>query len=614
MKIVKYFFQDIPEKGEKAFKRFYLPLTVSMVSTFFVIFLLYEEKFFSGRFYSVENMAMALYLGVPVLLTTFLVAEYYKLNQMLKCIFGLSILAAVIFYYFSLPEKFLVTDTIRFILLSVFSFMTLFSFPIFLKKDRFVTRKIALFLYQRMMFAVIVAVLVYAGLSFAVYAIQLLFIPGWNDSFRLTSAIFAVSSGIIAPWVVMAGIPEIEKISEVEVVEKAAALISKFVFIPVVLFYLVILYLYFGKVLFFEELPKGMTSYLILSFCTAGSITYSIILEESKRAQKGITAMYEKWFYRTVFPLLFLLWYAIWKRTDDYGITEKRYILIVLSILLTTWASYFIFSKRKNIVIIPLLTSIVSIFISFGPWGMFETSYRSQKTRIIEILEKNLLLENGKIIPSTKDVSFEDRKNLGSALLYIETRWGLNRISEIIPENANISTTPQKYLSRYSGESSNTFKLMKWMGLKYVREWDNVENSESFSFYLNPRNGYAIKGPFDAMVSGTCPTYEHEKKEGTPKSGIRTEFDKECKVLKIMNDNGMIFELDLLPVIKKMNEKTDKTNYNLSVDQLSHNYENDSVTATVLITQAHGRLKSEKENSTISNISVSVYYFLKIQE
>ncbi|HOB70393.1 MAG TPA: hypothetical protein PKM18_01280, partial [bacterium] len=75
-----------------------------------------------------------------------------------------------------------------------------------------------------------------------------------------------------------------------------------------------------------------------------------------------------------------------------------------------------------------------------------------------------------------------------------------------------------------------------------------------------------------------------------------------------------IFELDLLPVIKKMNEKTDKTNYNLSVDQLSHNYENDSVTATVLITQAHGRLKSEKENSTISNISVSVYYFLKIQE
>ena len=32
MKIVKYFFQDIPEKGEKAFKRFYLPLTVSIAA------------------------------------------------------------------------------------------------------------------------------------------------------------------------------------------------------------------------------------------------------------------------------------------------------------------------------------------------------------------------------------------------------------------------------------------------------------------------------------------------------------------------------------------------------------------------------------------------------
>ncbi|HQI03960.1 MAG TPA: hypothetical protein PL195_01730 [bacterium] len=76
----------------------------------------------------------------------------------------------------------------------------------------------------------------------------------------------------------------------------------------------------------------------------------------------------------------------------------------------------------------------------------------------------------------------------------------------------------------------------------------------------------------------------------------------------------MAFELDLLPMIKKMYEKTDKTNYNLSVDELSHNYENDSVTATVLIAQAHGRFNSEKENSTVSSITVDVYYLLKNKE
>jgi hypothetical protein len=611
MKIVKYFFQDIPEKGEKAFKRFYLPLTVSIAASVFSIFLIYKDKFLTERVYQIENMIIVLFLGVPVLVTIFLVAEFFKLDQKFKCISGLTTLGILLAYYFSLPDNFLVVDTIRLVLLSVFSLLSMFAFPVIIKADRYLTRKFALFLYQRMAFAAIVALLVYGGLSFAVYAIQILFIPGWHDSFRLTSAVFAASSGIIAPWVVMAGIPEIEKISEVEVVEKAASLISKFVFIPVVLFYLVILYIYFGKVLFFEELPKGMTSYLILSFCGAGSITYSIILEESKKAQKGITVFFEKWFYRTVFPLLFLLWYAIWKRTDDYGITEKRYILIVFSTLLTIWALYFIFSRSKNVVIIPLLTALTSILISFGPWGVFETSFRSQRARIIEILEKNQLIEDGKIVPAKKEISFEDRKNLSSAFIYIENRWGLQRLSDIIPETAEISGKPQRFLTRYGGENSSTFKLMKWMNLKYANEWETEETSERFNLYLNPRNGYLIEGPFDGMVSGTCPVYEYEKKDDIQHKDLRIEFVNECRTIKIINKSSIIYEKDIVPVIKEMTQKTDKTNYNLSVDKLSYTDENDSVKVTVLFNQAYGSLNLEKGTSTISNITVSVYYLLK---
>ena len=488
----------------------------------------------------------------------------------------------------------------------------MFAFPVMIKADRYLTRKFALFLYQRMAFAVIVAVLVYAGLSFAVYAIQMLFIPGWKDSFRLTSAIFAASSGIIAPWVVMAGIPEIEKISEVEVVEKAAALISKFVFIPVVLFYLVILYLYFGKVLFFEELPKGMTSYLILSFCTAGSITYSIILEESKKAQKGITVFFEKWFYRTVFPLLFLLWYAIWKRTDDYGITEKRYILIVLSSLLTVWAVYFIFSKSKNVVIIPLLTALTSILISFGPWGVFETSYRSQKTRIIEILEKNQLIENGKIIPSTKDVSFEDRKNLSSAFIYIENRWGLKRLFDIIPEKADISGTPQRFYARYSGERSSSFKLMKWMNIKYASEWETEKSSESFNFYLNNRDDYTITGPFDALIFTTCPKYsKHEKKEKEFQN-FRTEFSSDCKILTIYEKDEKRYEKDLSEVIEMLAKNLDKTDgYNMTVDQITFSESSDPINVHIVFTQAYGTFNSSGKVEKINNLALYIYYQLK---
>jgi len=611
MKIVKYFFQDIPEKGEKAFKRFYLPLTVSIAASVFSIFLIYKDKFLTERVYQIENMIIVLFLGVPVLVTIFLVAEFFKLDQKFKCISGLTTLGILLAYYFSLPDNFLVVDTIRLVLLSVFSFLSMFAFPVIIKADRYLTRKFALFLYQRMAFAAIVALLVYGGLSFAVYAIQILFIPGWHDSFRLTGAVFAASSGIIAPWVVMAGIPEIEKISEVEVVEKAASLISKFVFIPVVLFYLVILYIYFGKVLFFEELPKGMTSYLILSFCGAGSITYSIILEESKKAQKGITVFFEKWFYRTVFPLLFLLWYAIWKRTDDYGITEKRYILIVFSTLLTIWALYFIFSRSKNVVIIPLLTALTSILISFGPWGVFETSFRSQRARIIEILEKNQLIEDGKIVPAKQEISFEDRKNLSSAFIYIENRWGLQRLSDIIPETAEISGKPQRFSTRYGGENSSTFKLMKWMNLKYVREWDSIENSESFSFYLNQRNGYTVAGPFDGMTLETCPKYGAEKESAPEKTGVRAQLSENCTTLKIVDDSGTLYEKELVSILKTFSQTTGQNTNNLSAEELSYKDENESIKVTIIFINAYGRFNPEKEISTVSNITVSVYYLLK---
>jgi hypothetical protein len=612
MKIVKYFFQDIPEKGEKAFKRFYLPLTVSIAASVFSIFLIYKDKFLTERAYQIENMILVLFLGVPFLVTVFLISEYFKFDQKFKCISGLTTIGLLITYYFSLPDNFLVVDTTRFVLISVFSFLSLFAFPSIIKADRYLTRKFALFLYQRMAFAAIVAILVYAGLSFAVYAIQILFIPDWHDSFRLTSAIFAASSGIIAPWVVMSGIPEIEKISEAEVVEKAAALISKFVFIPVVLFYLVILYIYFGKVLFFEELPKGMTSYLILSFCGAGSITYSIILEESKKAQKGITVFFEKWFYRTVFPLLFLLWYAIWKRTDDYGITEKRYILIVFSTLLTVWAVYFVLSRSKNVVVIPLFTALTSIFISFGPWGVFETSYRSQKTRIIEILEKNQLLENGKIIPATKEISFEDRKNLSSAFIYIENRWGLKRLSDIIPEKADISGTPQRFYARYTGESSSSFKLMKWMNIKYASEWETEKSSESFNFYLNNRDDYTITGPFDALIFTTCPKYsKHEKKEKEFQN-FRTEFSSDCKILTIYEKDEKRYEKDLSEVIEMLAKNLDKTDgYNMTVDQITFSESSDPVNVHIVFTQAYGTFNSSGKVEKINNLALYIYYQLK---
>lgn len=612
MKIMKFFFQDVPEAGEKTFKRFYLPLTISFISAVFAIVLIYLDKFTTDKLYPVENMILVLLLGLPVLGTVFLVAEKFNFSQKIKCLSGFIVLGVLFVYYFFLPEKFFSMDILRYVLFSFASVFTFFSFPVFLKADRYIFRKISLFFLNRALFSVVASYLIFGGLAFAIGAIQILFIPGWNDSYRLIMSIYSACSLIIAPWIFFAGIPEIEKITEVEVSEKFISIISKFIFIPVVLFYLVILYLYFGKVLFFEELPKGMTSYLILSFCSAGILTYFLILEESKNIGKGICRFFEKWFFRSVLPLTFLLWYAIWKRTDDYGITEKRYILITLAVLLTIWTVYFIFSKGKNTLVLFLSTLLAAIIISFGPWGIFETSYRSQKSRLFEILERNQLIENGTIVKAKGEISFADRKNLSSVLIFIEDRWGLKRLGSLIPAESQTSGNrpAERNFVRYNQQNSDSFNLMKWMGIKFVTEWENEKTAESFNFYLNNRDDYTITGPFDALIFASCPKYaQHGKKEPDKPQSFKAEFSNNCRTLTIFENNEKKYEKDLFPVIEKLSKNYDKTNsYNMTVDKLTFSENTDPVNVHIVFTQAYGNFNSSGKVEKLNSVAVFIYF------
>lgn len=611
MKVMKFFFQDVPESGEKTFKRFYLPLTVSFMAGALSIFLIYFEKFSTERIYSIENMALALGPGVPLIGTVFLAAEKFGLEQRKKCISGLLALALVIIYYFTLPQKFHSMDIMRYVLLSISSVFMFLSFPLFFRADRYTFRKMSFFMMNRAVFSIVASYLVFGGLSFAIGAIQILFVPDWKDSYRLIMSIFSASSLIIAPWIFFAGIPEVEKLTSVEPPEKANSILSKFIFIPVVLFYLVILYIYFGKVLFFEELPKGMTSYLILSFCGAGTVTYFFILEESKNAGKGISSFFEKWFFRSVLPLTLLLWYAIWKRTDDYGITEKRYILIVLAVLLTVWTLYFILSKGKNIIFVSISMALVPLFISFGPWGIFETSYRSQESRLIEILEKNSLIENGVIIKAKGDIPFQDRKNLSSILIYIEDRWGLSRLGELVPAEAVAGkgdTNSRGYL-RYNYHNSASSALLTWMGLKFVSEWENEKNALSFNFYLNNRNDYTVEGPFDAMISASCPKYGNKAEtEAQNMTELSAAFSNDCRTLTISDKGTKKYEKDLFPVISDLKKKSAGTNdYDMTVDKLTFRDSSGGTDIQIVFTQAYGNLDSEGNTENINSVAVCIY-------
>src|SRR5699024_5099304 len=109
---------------------------------------------------------------------------------------------------------------------------------------------------------------------------------------------------------------------------------------------------------------------------------------------KWINRFYTGYFAALV-PLVMLLLLAIYRRVADYGITINRYLVVVLALWLAGIVAYFLVSRTKNIKVIPGSLCVVAFLISFGPWGAFSGSRRSQVNGVAGLLQQNETLRNG---------------------------------------------------------------------------------------------------------------------------------------------------------------------------------------------------------------------------
>jgi Domain of unknown function (DUF4153) len=104
------------------------------------------------------------------------------------------------------------------------------------------------------------------------------------------------------------------------------------------------------------------------------------------------------WPVGLVVPLVLLV-IALWQRVDTYGVTPERYALglfaLFLGLVLLAQVSR---STRGDIRIIPALGALALFLGSFGPWGMFGVSARSQMARLMRELADAGAIENGVLV------------------------------------------------------------------------------------------------------------------------------------------------------------------------------------------------------------------------
>jgi hypothetical protein len=365
-------------------QRFPIPLLFAILGTSSLIALTFKEL---NNLYNQELIKGAYIgnLGLALTLAFTLFSEKYKLSKLIKIGVNLALIAFLFTLSFIL-NPFEKRADILVLLILAFAFHLLVAVAPFHKKEEnqaFWQLNKSLFL--RFLTSALYSAVLFIGLSIAILSIQVLFDTNWSESIYLRLWLFIV--GIFNTVFFLSGVPKpLENLAEEQSYPKGLKIFTQYVLIPLASIYLLILLAYEGKILLEWHLPNGFVSILILGYSVFGMLSLLLVhplrnLEENKWIK-----LFSKSFYLFLIPLIVLLILAVYTRIADYGITESRYVLIILTLWLCFITLYFLIKGQEQIRIIPISLCLIALIISFGPWGLQSISRNSQQKRLSALL------------------------------------------------------------------------------------------------------------------------------------------------------------------------------------------------------------------------------------
>ncbi|HLF13687.1 MAG TPA: DUF4153 domain-containing protein [Bacteroidota bacterium] len=343
----------------------------------------------------------------------------------------------------------------------------------------------------RFITAFLFSMVLYAGLAIALAALDNLF--GMEIPAKRYFELWIFIGGIFTTWFFLAGVPDdLDALEGSTDYPKVLKIFAQYILLPLVLVYLVILYAYVGKILIEWSWPRGWVSGLILGYGTTGMLLLLLLHPIRDRAENAWVKSASRWFYISLVPLVVMLFLAMYRRIAEYGITEGRYIGVVLAIWLAAMTIYFLASKTKNIKVIPGSLCGMALMMSFGPWGAFHVSESSQVERLRILLEQNSILADGKVRVAPDSVSFADNRQISSIIGYLHDVHGYDRIQLWFGESLKEDT------SWIGTKAKDPALVVKMMGLDYVAVWqDGGDGNINLSA---DRGGIADVAGYDRMV------------------------------------------------------------------------------------------------------------------
>lgn len=560
---------------------------VLIMSLAFVITVIYGIEFEPKK----EEGFLLIKLGLTFSLGISLQFALKILSQRIKkgILWQLLGLLFLVIYFFIFPkeEKDFSEFYLFIIIPSYVISHLLVSFVAFIKEEN---TELSFWEYNKNLFVNLFLTVVFTGVliggvELAIVAVQELFNIDF-DGKVYADTFFAL--GIFGSTFIFllfneSGLDYLEKEGKYPVILK---FFTQFILIPLLIIYVVILYFYSAKILINWQLPRGWVSYLILAYSIVGIFALLLVHPLKDLKLKSWIVFFNKLFYYTLIPLIILLFVAIFTRVLQYGFTEARYFVLLISVWLTTLVLYFVFFKRATIKVIPISLFLFGLFALLFPYlNAFSVSKRSQEHELVEILKSNQLLVNNKI-DFDKPISDSIANSVEDKLEFLSKRFDDEFINAYLNKETISKSKTDKYW--YSNQFTNV-------------SYANNSNRKNIYLTITANNHLKNVQNFDFVILPNSYSDFVETTIKSDKISITNRFKSEFEI-KVNNESK-----DILPLIKKICNKYKNAAKDVSVEDLSIKASFDKYEITVVFNS----IEWNKEYNTHSY--GDIIYLIKIK-
>ncbi len=394
-------------------------------------------------------------------------------------------------------------------------------------------------LLVRFLFALLLTQVLVAGIALAIAGIDSLIGIGAPASLYLR--LWIVVSVFGGSLVFLRGIPvRPEKLQTAVDYPRWLDFLTRAVLIPLAGVYLLILYVYAGKIAAQAAWPNGGVAVCILGFSAAGILTYLLVYPVREKADGRLVPAFTRWLFLLVLPLTVLLFLSVWRRIADYGVTEIRYFGVLAAAWLAAACVYFIAGKAKNIKAVPVSIALAAFLSSFGPWGAPGVAAWSQSARLEKILVKNGILSGGRIRPAAEAVSAQDEGEISRIVHYLSERNEMDRIAGWFGGGSPAKSGPD---------------AMARMGLSY----DPNRRGKEIHFMARDAcslkvAGYDYSVKMSALLCGGNDTWEApvDQPAGNKAGRYRLFLDGKAGKLFLTEGRDTLLAADIVPLVRKL--------------------------------------------------------------